>query len=350
MKEGRRTWGWLLLGTMVLAVSGLVALAQEPPEPPEAPEPPDTMDFFIMGGPSWLGVTLSDVTAEQVRELKLPGEYGAVIENVAEDSPAAKAGLQKNDVIVGFGGERVRSVTQLTRLVRETPAGRKVSVEIVRGGKTQTVEVTPETRRARWATPDIHITPMPEIGPRVEAVPNFNFHVEPFLSRPRLGISAEEVGGQLAEYFGVKAGVLVKEVTEGSAAARAGLKAGDVITRINNQAVVDVEDLRRALRESDKEATVTFVRDRREQTVKVELDQPATRRGPRRSARVAGIDADELQRYADELARQADRYAAEMEAQVRAYVEEKMKSGELQKQMKDLKRKMKEVKSRLQTI
>jgi serine protease Do len=118
----------------------------------------------MMGGPSWLGVTLSDVDAEKMRELKLSGEYGVVIENVSEESPAARAGLQKGDIIVSFGGERVRSVTQITRLVRETPAGRKVAVEIVRAGQARTVEVTPETRRARWATPDIHISPMPEMA------------------------------------------------------------------------------------------------------------------------------------------------------------------------------------------
>ena len=366
MKDGR-TKVWLLgVAAVALATLGMVALAQEPPEPPEAPEPPDTMEFFVMGGPSWLGVTLSDVSADKVKEFKLAGEWGALIENVSEDSPAAKAGLQKGDVIVSFGGERVRSVTQLTRLVRETPAGRAVAVEIVRAGKTQTVEVTPETRRARWATPDIHISPMPEMAPK--AMPNFNIEVFPG-SRPRLGISADEISGQLAEYFGVKQGVLVREVAEGSAAAKAGIKAGDVITRINNEAVVDVEDLRRALSQSEKDATVTFVRERREQTVKVELEQPPARRSPRRSAQVLEFDSEGLQRYADELAQQAERYAAEMEAQVRAYIDsgarvqiekqlkdvekqvkEKMKSDEFQKQMKDLKRKMKEIESRLQTI
>ncbi len=342
MKDGRKNVWLLLVAAVALATAGMVALAQEPPEPPEPPETPETpdaMEWVMMGGPSWLGVTLSDVSADKVRELKLAGEWGALIENVSEESPAAKAGLQKGDVILSFGGERVRSVTQMTRLVRETPAGRKVALEIVRAGQTRTVEVTPETRRARWATPDIHISPMPEMAPHASAMPNFNIEVFPG-RRARLGISADELSGQLAEYFGVKQGVLVREVTEGSAAAKAGLKAGDVITRINDEAVLDVEDLRRALSQTEKEATVTFVRDRREQSVKVELEQQPARRTPKRSAGVLELDTEAWQRYAEEIARQVEKQAVDIEAQVRQQVEAKVQSKVFKQQMKDLKRKM----------
>lgn len=350
MKDARKNVWLLGVAAVALATVGMVALAQEPPEPPEppeTPEPPDAMEWVMLGGPSWLGVTLSDVDAEKMRELKLSGEYGVVIENVSEASPAAKAGLQKGDVIVGFSGERVRSVTQITRLVRETPAGRKVAVEIVRGGQTRTVEVTPETRRARWATPGIHISPMPEMAPH--AMPNFNLEVFPG-RRARLGVSADEISGQLAEYFGVKQGVLVREVTEGSAAAKAGIKAGDVITRINSEAVLDVEDLRRALSQAEKEATVTFVRDRKEQTVKVELEQQPARRSPRRSAGVIELDTETMQRYAEEIARQVEKQAGDIEAQVKQQIELKVQSKEFKQQMKDLKRKMKEIETRLQVI
>ncbi len=63
------------------------------------------------------------MTADKAREWKLSGDYGAVVNEVRPDSPAAKAGIQKNDVIVEFDGERVRSVAELRRLVRLPPAG-----------------------------------------------------------------------------------------------------------------------------------------------------------------------------------------------------------------------------------
>jgi membrane-associated protease RseP (regulator of RpoE activity) len=144
--------------------------------------------------------------------------------------------------------------------------------------------------------------------------------------------------------------VLVREVTEGSAAAKAGIKAGDVITRINSEAVVDVEDLRRALGQVEKEATITFVRDRKEQTVKVELEQQPARRSPRRSAGVIELDTETLQRYAEEMARQVEKQAGDIEAQVKQQIELKVQSKEFKQQMKDMKRKMKEIETRLQVI
>ena len=122
----------LLLSTLILLVSVSICRSQEAPEAPEPPEPPEAPDSPLenvliqaatLDGNAWLGVQLKDVTAEKARELKLPGEYGALVAGVDEDSAAAKAGLQKGDVIVEFAGERVRSAAQLRRLIRETPAG-----------------------------------------------------------------------------------------------------------------------------------------------------------------------------------------------------------------------------------
>jgi len=295
------------------------ALAPEPPEPGEE-------FIFIEDGRAWLGVTLSDITAEKARELKLAGEYGALVESVVEESPAAKAGIEKGDVITGFGGERVRSVAQLTRLVRETPAGRKMSLELVRGGQSRTLEVALEARRMRFTTPEIALG---RVAPRFEVHPMPRVEVTPMPEAfawsgrgPRLGVMTDEIDGQLAEYFGVKQGqgVLVKEVMEGSAAAKAGLKAGDVIVRINDDAVNDVGDLRQALnRAESKEVTVTVVRDRREQTLKVTLDEPQ-RRTPRRTAWL-----DEMMEREQELARRAQLEALEQQAQASQEVQEQMR-------------------------
>lgn len=95
--------------------------------------------FNFDGGGAWLGVTLSDITEEKAKELKLSGEYGVQVKEVTEDSPAAKAGLAKDDIITEFAGEKVRSAMQLRRLVRETPPGRDVGILVRRGGETKTL-------------------------------------------------------------------------------------------------------------------------------------------------------------------------------------------------------------------
>ena len=130
----------LLLSALMLLVGVGEYRSQEAPEPPEPPEAPEAAigglesQLLAADGAAWLGVTLKDVTAEKARDLKLPGEYGALVESVGADSAAAKAGLQKGDVIVEFAGERVQSEAQLRRLIRETPAGRTVSLQVIRDG------------------------------------------------------------------------------------------------------------------------------------------------------------------------------------------------------------------------
>src|SRR5208337_2855733 len=159
----------LLLSALMLLLGVGDCLSQEAPEPPEPPEAPEAAigrldsQLLTADGAAWLGVTLKDVTADKARDLKLPGEYGALVVSVDEDSAAAKAGLQKGDVIVEFAGERVRSEAQLRRLIRETPAGRTVSLQVVRDGQARTLsaKLQPRTGQFYFQTPEIHI---PEIN------------------------------------------------------------------------------------------------------------------------------------------------------------------------------------------
>jgi len=292
----------LLLSTLMLLVGVGECLSQEAPEPPEAPEAAISgleSQLFTADGAAWLGVTLKDVTADKARDLKLPGEYGALVESVDADSAAAKAGLQKGDVIVEFAGERVRSEAQLRRLIRETPAGRTVSLQVIRDGHARAFSAKLQSRTNHFnlnvQVPEIHITP-----PNMQYFdyPGFNFLFDG--RRPSLGISGDELTTQLASYFGVKQGkgVLVREVVVGSAAEKAGLKAGDVIVAVDGKSVATVTELRQALEiKSSKEehkVNLTVVRDRHEQTVPVELEQP----GPGERGRMAAnsrIDAGELQ-------------------------------------------------------
>jgi serine protease Do len=207
-------------------------------------------------------------------------DAGVEIDEVRPDSPAEKAGLQRNDRIVTFDGERVRSVRQFSRLVQETPPGRTVKATILRGGQQRDVEITP--RDSSGALSDLFVNgdrfraQIPDFYQFRDQLPfNFDFDVPGGLSGRRLGVDVDPLTDQLAQYFGAKEGVLVRSVADGSPAARSGLKAGDVITSINGQPVRSREDLVRALRDArDDELKIGIVRDKKETTVTTKLDAP----------------------------------------------------------------------------
>jgi serine protease Do len=309
---------------------------------------PDQIDrkMILMGGESegsWLGVELSDVTAEKAKELKLPGEYGAIVQSVREESPAAKAGLEKGDVILSFAGENVISVVQLGRLVRETPPGRTVSIEASRGGRTRTLTAKLAARpEAKWVS---HFE-MPHVEIPDVHIPNFDFNMM-FVGGPRLGISADELTPQLADYFGVKQGkgVLVREVEDGTPAQKAGLKAGDVIVKIGDKEIASISDLRRALRpDSDEKqkVTLTLIRDRKEQTVSVELEAAHRMIGPRDVAELKnlGISPEEMSRLKAEV----DKAAREVRVD-----KEKIKA-EVQRALKDHQQELDRAKREIESL
>ena len=229
---------------------------------------------FLVGDEDtgWLGMEMTEVTPDKAKELKVPPDRGVVVSEVVTDGPAAKAGLEKNDVIVEYDGHSVEGTVQFRRLVRETPPGRNVNVTVVRDGqqKKLTVQVGNAARNM-----GIELR-------QVEPLKNFNFKFdmpEIFAGMtPVLGIEAEEVSGQLGQYFHVPGneGVLVREVSPGTAAAQAGLKAGDVITKVDGVEVRTVDELRRELREKREKKSVPLivVRNGSQLTINVTLEQP----------------------------------------------------------------------------
>src|SRR5262245_4666615 len=217
-----------------------------------------------------LGVRIADATSG-----------GVEIEEVQPDSAAEKAGLKKGDVIVEFDGERVRSGRQFARLVQETPAGKTIKATIVRDGRRQDVQLTTsEGRESRviigdpWQGRLDRLGDLERLGDweKLRDLPfnfNFDFDLPGLMGAGRLGVSVTELTQQLATYFGAKDGVLVTAVTDGTAASRAGIKAGDVITSINGQPVTSRSDLLTALRRADnEEVTVGIVRDKKDTSVK----------------------------------------------------------------------------------
>jgi serine protease Do len=268
------------LGVLVtLAGAGVLALGLARPvygHPLEPAQDPRGL-MMLAGRGAEIGVQIADGTAD-----------GVVVEEVQPDSPAGKAGLKRSDVIVEFDGEHVRSARQFGRLVQETPPGRTVKAAIMRDGQKKDVQITPaEGRRA--GTFDYRVNgdalrgQLGDLGNLRDRLPfdfNLDFDLQGAMSGRRLGVTVDELTNQLAQYFGAKDGVLVTAVTDGSAAARAGLKAGDVIRSIDGHDVRSREDLVRALRDGkDEEVTIGIVRDKKESSVKAKIESP--RRTPR---------------------------------------------------------------------
>lgn len=245
-------------------------------------------DLFVLEGPgSHIGVSARDLEPSEAEKLKVQG--GAFVEDVRPDSPAAKAGFKTSDVVTEFDGERVRSARQFTRLVRETPPGRVVTATVLRDGRRTDLSVSPEAGPAPWSLDSGRLRD--QIEAFTARVPDFNFDVDfdpSGTARGRLGVTVRELTPELATYFGAKDGVLVASVVADSAASRAGIKVGDVITSVNGHTIASRADLIRELRDvrSPGEATLGIVRDKKETSLTAMIDvQPECRARPARPAR-----------------------------------------------------------------
>lgn len=239
--------------------------------------------FEVLGGRgSEIGVSIADLPAADLEA----GRHGVRIEDVRDDSPAARAGVKAGDIVTSFDGERVRGARHFARLVQETPAGRAVKLQVQRDASTVDLSVTPAAprmamgeappwRMAEPGSPAFRMDVLPRVRERMRFEPG-EFDVRVMARPGRLGVGVQELTPELAEYFGVKEGVLVTSVTKDSAAARAGLKAGDVITAVDGASVDDPAELRRRLwRDEDaKETTLGVVRDRKTLSLKVGFDEP----------------------------------------------------------------------------
>jgi membrane-associated protease RseP (regulator of RpoE activity) len=256
-------------GAVAASALGLTSLgAQEADEEPqEAP-----VIATRMGG-GYIGVYLEEVDGEAVSRLGLPAERGALITKVTEDSPAEEAGLLANDVIVSFNGQSVESISALGRLVRETPAGRSVEINVIRDGRNRQLSVEIGERPHR-----VHIGPDISGDWDIRVAPGDGEHGEhrvfAYGGRPRLGVQLQSLGDQLAEYFGVSGGALIASVSEDSPAAAAGLQAGDIITGIGDADVEDPGDAARAIHDAEEGSlTITVVRDGSTRSFTVDLPE-----------------------------------------------------------------------------
>ena len=249
---------------------------------PNAPE--RSAEPWFEGWGSSIGASVRDATSAELTAAGVSQPGGAFVIRVTEGGPAAKAGLMANDLVVEFDGEQVRSARHLVRLVRETAVGRSVKATLVRDKARRSVELMP-TDTASIVVDGDAIQRQVERATR--DLPRLRFDFDPndfrsFGGRQRLGVQLMPLSDQLATYFGVKDGVLVASVEADSPAARAGLKAGDVITAVNSRTVNDARDVLDEIGRGESALSLTVMRDKKEVAIKATVpeSQPRiTRRG-----------------------------------------------------------------------
>jgi membrane-associated protease RseP (regulator of RpoE activity) len=257
----------------------------------------------------YLGVELRDVTEEQAAALKLKDTHGAEVVNLDHDGPACKAGLQMHDVVLQMNGQTIDGADQLRRILRDTPVGRSVSLVISRDGQQQTISTQMANRdtveREAWEQRyKVDPPASSSFGPRssgflssstasgaTKGQRNFLGAMTMLVSSSFTGAKLEVMGPQLAEFFGAQgsAGLLVRSVDANSPAAEAGMRAGDVVVKVNSIPVSSGTDWVRTIHENKgKPVAVVVLRDKKEQTLTLTPD------GKKRSSVEPGVGLEEF--------------------------------------------------------
>jgi C-terminal processing protease CtpA/Prc len=233
----------------------------------------------------YLGVGIERVSNAEKKELGI--SHGVLVTEVIEDSPAEKAGLLEEDIILYFNGKKIRRTDNLIEAVREVKPDTEVRVTVLRGKERKDITVKVGKKRTAsgvlsWRSDDGLITMLTG-------------------NRGYLGVEMRDLNEDLAGYFGVKAdeGVLVVNVVEDSPADKAGMKAGDVMLSIDGEDVGeagDVYDILHDFEPGDK-VDVTVMRHQKKQSFKIELDEQDHHSGIRMLQMQKGDKPGQLRDY-----------------------------------------------------
>ena len=274
------------------------------------------------GTQGYLGVDLRDVTEDQIGSLKLKEPRGAEIISVDHDGPACKAGLMLHDVILQMNGVVIEGEEQLRRMLRETPAGRQVTFLVSHDGQQRTIIALlanrEEVERKAWEQRYIVPEP-PDTASSSSAYThagNGFFKSSPsnaatgalkgthtllgstlIVNSSYTGAKLEVMGPQLAEYFGAQgsAGLLVRSVDPNSPASEAGLKAGDVVVKVNSVPVASGTEWVKTVHDNrGKPVDVVVIRDKKERTLTMTPDDK------KRSSVDHSIDLEEFFGFGDD--------------------------------------------------
>ena len=321
----RKTSKFIICAVLVLGLAGTA---------------PTTLFAKGTSGGAYLGVMVDTVSAETASSLHLKNG-GAAITTVDQDGPACHAGLQAGDIVVAFNGKPVSSSEQFAGFIHGSTPGSTATMTVIRNGQSKDMKVTlgdwrqmaamapkPPMSPAGSMTFTKPVPPMPPMYPDIDIPAGTTISA-------RQGIVVEPLSPQLCDFFGVpqNRGVLVRSVDKGSPGAVAGLKAGDVIVKVNNEQIHDVADWRRALKSQNGKVSFGVVRDKKEQVVQVDL--------PANTSQWNASDWSGFEVDTDTLAM----LNADQIAEIRREAEEAARSWtpEMQKQMQTLKLQSEEI-------
>lgn len=246
----------------------------------------------------WLGVYTQSLTDDLRDEFNVRGD-GVLVTRVTRGGPADRAGIRRGDVVVSIGGREVSDAGDLTERVRSYRSGQYATIRVLRDGQSRTFNVRLGSRDD-VRDEDADETPVPRApgapgAPEAPELPDLRWHgledmpglqrrlrdldldhdgdvIINALNRGRLGVRVETLEGDLAGYFqGADKGALVLGVTGDSPAGKAGIRAGDVITRVDDTTVEDVDDLIRAVRAAEGTTQIALVRHGSPRTIEADL-------------------------------------------------------------------------------
>ena len=248
-------------------------------------------EFLFYSSQGYLGVDLREIDSDRVSALHLKDVHGAEVTMVDHDAPAGKSGLKIHDVILQLDGQPFENADQLRRRLHEMPSGRTITLLISRDGNpiTVTVQLCDRAVLQQQAWSQHFIVPEPATQPPPPAQSGAG---ESFLGRaPKgpaflgtvipnalyVGADVNPVRTQLADYFGVRSGtgLLVESVDDQSPAARAGLKAGDVVVKVESEQMTSRNDWLKAIRSHRGQLVqVTVMRNKQEQVLTMSAGKP----------------------------------------------------------------------------
>ncbi len=264
---------------VIILTTGLALAQQGTPTTPTPPDEPSESVFSLLtDGSGFLGVYAEDISRENMNRYNLTQVRGVGVTQVIKDSPAEKAGLRKDDVILRIDGETVTSVRKLNRLVSEMAPDHSVRLAVIRGGSEQELVATIGKRNnfnmvQGFPLEDPKIWRWEGLLADRQGLANREGDLTFVLGNSRrIGVSTMELTKQLADYFGIAdgKGVLVTSVSEDGPAARAGVKAGDVITAIDGEPVDSPGDISRVInRKKEGDVALTVIRNKTQQTIRL---------------------------------------------------------------------------------
>ena len=244
---------WILMAT--LACGMLTPLAAQVAR---------SANYQVARPASYLGIGVIEVNPERAAQLRMPVDHGMEITLLAEGGPADLGGIQRGDVVTSYNGEPVQTIPQFLKMVQDTEVGEKVTLEIFRDGAMRMAEVTMGAHPAEQAQD-------PAFAEAARQARDVMRNLMTWRS-PMLGVEAESLEGQFAEFFGVKQGVLVRSVVADSAAERAGLKAGDVIQEVDGTPVISPNEVTSRLRAmTGNSVTLSIIRNKAPKNVDVKF-------------------------------------------------------------------------------